>query len=118
FDKIDEELGELKAEIAARASIHGGTGSADKTPALNDPIEDELGDVLFTIANLARHLQIDPEAALRHSNRKFDMRFRAVERQLKKDGRRMAETPLDDLEALWQAAKGIATAGSETEEAV
>lgn len=92
FDKIDEELAELKAEFAA-----GG---------VPDRVEDELGDLLFTVANLARHLRIDPEEALRRTNRKFERRFRAIELAVQKDGQAMTETPLDELEALWQAAKG------------
>ncbi|MEM8950942.1 MAG: MazG nucleotide pyrophosphohydrolase domain-containing protein [Pseudomonadota bacterium] len=70
-------------------------------------MEDELGDVLFTIANLARHLKIDPEKALRRTNHKFEQRFRAVEQALEKDGRAMNDTPLDELEELWQSAKGV-----------
>lgn len=91
--KIDEELGELRAELDAGARP--------------DRVEDELGDVLFTLANLARHLKIDPEEALRRTNRKFEKRFRAVEQALSRDGREMGETPLGELEGLWQVAKGI-----------
>ncbi|MEM7041215.1 MAG: nucleoside triphosphate pyrophosphohydrolase [Pseudomonadota bacterium] len=91
--KIDEELFELRTELDAGAAT--------------DRLEDELGDVLFTIANLARHLKIDPEEALRRTNRKFEKRFRAVEQALGQDGRAMQETPLDELERLWQAAKGV-----------
>ena len=91
--KLDEELGELRAELQAGAA--------------HDRLEDELGDVLFTIANLARHLKIDPEQALRRTNRKFECRFRSIEQAIEKDGRLMNETPLDELEVLWQAAKGV-----------
>ncbi|MGI9500451.1 MAG: nucleoside triphosphate pyrophosphohydrolase [Geminicoccaceae bacterium] len=90
--KIDEELGELKVEIADGAAI--------------DRLEDELGDVLCTVVNLARHLKIDPEKALRRTNDKFERRFRSIEQALERDGRVMTETPLDELETLWQAAKG------------
>jgi tetrapyrrole methylase family protein/MazG family protein/ATP diphosphatase len=93
LDKIDEELSELKVEL--------------ESGAIPDRVEDELGDLLFTVANLARHLKVDPEEALRRTNRKFEQRFRAVEQALSKDGRAMIETPLDDLESLWQAAKGV-----------
>ncbi len=91
--KLDEELGELRAEITNGAAT--------------DRVEDELGDVLFTIVNLARHLKVTPEDALRRTNRKFEERFRAIEQALLKDGRAMRETPLDELEQLWQAAKGV-----------
>ena len=67
-----------------------------------DRLEDEVGDVLFVVANLARHLGVDPEAALRRTNRKFEERFQAVERAFPEglDG-----VPLEDMEAAWQAAK-------------
>lgn len=88
--KIEEELSELRAEI--------GSGDPDR-------VEDELGDVIFVLANLARHLDIDPEAALRRTNAKFERRFRAIEETLARDGRRAEDTPLDDLEAIWTAVK-------------
>ncbi|MEZ5934294.1 MAG: nucleoside triphosphate pyrophosphohydrolase [Alphaproteobacteria bacterium] len=91
--KIDEELAELRAEIGDDAAV--------------DRVEDELGDLLFTVANLARHLKIDPEEALRRTNRKFERRFRSIEQALDRDGRSMADTSLDELEALWQAAKSV-----------
>jgi MazG family protein len=88
--KVDEEIAEFKTELKG-TSI--------------ERLEDELGDVLFTITNLARHLKLDPEEALRRTNRKFERRFRAIEDALRQDGRSMNETPLDDLDMLWQAAK-------------
>ena len=97
--KIDEELDELKTEIASGAATAGG--------AATDRVEDELGDVLLTVVNLARHLKIAPEDALRRANRKFERRFRMIEQALLKDGRVMCDTPLDQLEELWQAAKGV-----------
>jgi nucleoside triphosphate diphosphatase len=92
IDKIEEELGELRAELDA--------GTAD--PAR---ITDELGDVLFAVANLARHSKIDPEAALRSTNDKFERRFRYVEKRLAAQGRKPAEATLEEMEALWQEAK-------------
>ena len=89
--KIDEELAELRTEIA--------TGAA---PAR---IEDELGDVLFACVNLARHLRVDPETALRSTNAKFESRFRAIEAALAERGLRPADVGLDELEDLWIAAK-------------
>lgn len=93
FAKIQEELDELQAEMDQGAST--------------DRLEDELGDVLLTVVNLARHLNLDPEAALRRTNRKFERRFRTIERALLTVNKTMIETPLDELESLWQAAKGI-----------
>ncbi|MGI9493653.1 MAG: nucleoside triphosphate pyrophosphohydrolase [Geminicoccaceae bacterium] len=89
--KIEEELDELKIEI-----------DQGMPP---DRIEDELGDLLFTVTNLARHLKVDPETALRGTNQKFERRFRDVEQALRRDRKVMADTPLDELDALWEAAK-------------
>jgi MazG family protein len=93
IDKIEEELGELRAELVA--------GTVD--PAR---ITDELGDVLFAVANLARHCRIDPEAALRGTNDKFERRFRYIEARLAEQGRKPADAGLEEMEALWQEAKG------------
>jgi len=91
FDKIDEEIGEIKEEID--------NGS--------DPerLEDEIGDLLFVAVNLARHLDVDPESALRRSNAKFERRFRSMERALLAHHAALNELPLEVLEEAWQAAK-------------
>lgn len=91
IDKIEEEIGEVRAEIASGA------------PA--DRLTDEIGDVLFAVANLARHLSIDPEAALRATNDKFTRRFGYVERSLKAQGRSPEAASLEEMEALWVEAK-------------
>ena len=88
---VDGELDELKAEIAAGAG--------------HDRIEDEMGDVLFTLVNLARHLGVDPESALRRTNAKFERRFRHVEDGLALQGRTTQEATLDEMDALWREAK-------------
>ncbi len=92
IDKIEEELGELRAELAA--------GTVDQAR-----LTDELGDVLFAVANLARHCKVDPEAALRATNDKFERRFRYIERQLAEAGRKPVDASLEEMEALWQEAK-------------
>ena len=92
IDKIEEELGELRAELEA--------GDIDQAR-----LTDELGDVLFAVANLARHCKIDPEAALRATNDKFERRFRHIERRLAEAGRKPADATLEEMEALWQEAK-------------
>ena len=96
FAKIDEEIGELRQEIAHREA---------GAPAAHDAVHEEMGDLLFTVANLARKLDVDPETALRDANAKFERRFRAVERRVAADGRRPQDCTLDELEAHWQAAK-------------
>ena len=95
IDKIEEEIGELRAELAS--------GTADATRVI-----DEVGDVLFAVANLARHCKVDPEAALRSTNDKFERRFRYVEKKLAEQGRKPSEASLEEMETLWQAAKTAA----------
>ena len=92
IDKIEEELDELRAELEA--------GDVDQAR-----LTDELGDVLFAVANLARHCKIDPEAALRATNDKFERRFRHIERRLGETDRKPADATLEEMEALWQEAK-------------
>jgi len=92
LDKIAEELGELQAEMAAPT----------RDPAR---LEDELGDLLFACVNLARHLAVDPETALRGTNAKFERRFRRVEALLAVAGQRPEQAGLEAMEALWQQAK-------------
>ena len=97
FDKVREEAAELEAEV-----------TADPAGRDRDRIEAELGDLLFSVANLARHLAIEPEAALRRANRKFVRRFQEVEARLAEAGRTPAEAGLDEMERYWQDAKAVA----------
>ena len=92
--KLREEIGEIEQEIAASA--------ADR-----DRLEDEFGDILFAAANLARHVSLDPEAALRRANAKFVRRFRHIETELKRSGSSPADATLDEMEALWTDAKRL-----------
>lgn len=90
FAKVDEEMDELRAEIAA--------GKPHE-------VEDEIGDLLFAVANVARLLKINPEFALARTNKKFTSRFRFIETELKKRGRDIRATTLAELDALWDQAK-------------
>ena len=92
LDKIDEEVREVREAVA--------TLGADSPEA-----EEEIGDLLFTISNLARKLGVEPEAALRLANDKFQKRFDDVERQVTNKGERMRDLTLAQLEAHWQVAK-------------
>ena len=96
FDKLHEEIDELRAAIKHQAEA----GEADEMH-----VREELGDVLFAVANIARHLQVEPEAALKVTNRKFRRRFRHIERGLAARGRPLDAATLDEMEALWQEAK-------------
>lgn len=90
LDKLDEESRELRAELA------------DADPAR---LADEVGDLLFVLANLARKLDLDPEECLRGANRKFARRFGAIEAALAGEGRSPRDADLTEMETLWQAAK-------------
>ena len=90
--KLTEETGELRAEIAAP--------NPDK-----QRIADELGDTLFVLANLARHMDIDPEEALKGTNRKFRQRFAVIEKTADEQGTTLEDMSLEEMEAAWQAAK-------------
>ncbi len=90
--KIREELGEVEAELAG-------------SPVDCDRLEDEIGDLLFAVANLARHLKVEPEAALRRTNAKFRRRFGHIEDQLRARGQSLEAASLNEMEAHWQAAK-------------
>lgn len=93
LDKIDEEVSELRREVES-----GATGHLSRA-------EDEMGDLLFAIANLSRKLGIEPEAALRRANDKFTRRFEAVERAFATKGRAIADASLDEMESEWQRVK-------------
>ncbi|NGX16608.1 nucleoside triphosphate pyrophosphohydrolase [Wenzhouxiangella sp. XN24] len=90
LDKIAEEAAELEIAAAGSSPAH---------------IDEELGDLLFSIVNFARHLEIDAEGALRRANLKFERRFRAMEAALAASGRRVDEVDSEALERLWSAAK-------------
>jgi MazG family protein len=94
--KIREELAELEAEVAARAS---------ERPADSERVKRELGDLVFAVANLARHLKVDAESAVALTTETFSRRFRAVEAGAKAAGRQLAEMTLGEMDALWDAAK-------------
>ena len=95
FAKLEEEIGELRAEI----------DKAGGKPKGDPAIEEEFGDLLFVVANVARHLKIDPEAALRAANEKFTRRFRFIEDELAKRGTSPKQSTLAEMDALWDQAK-------------
>jgi uncharacterized protein YabN with tetrapyrrole methylase and pyrophosphatase domain len=84
-----------------------GSGSAQVTEPLRGRLEDELGDMLFVVVNIARYLSLDPESALRQTNRKFKRRFQWLEEELRKQGRKLPEASLDEMESLWQKSKEL-----------
>jgi MazG family protein len=101
--KIDEEIAELRSAIADDEREAG--KPASKT------VTEEFGDLLFVMANVARHLRVDPEAALRDANAKFVRRFRSIEEALAKEGRRPEDATLEEMDQLWDEAKAAETKG-------
>lgn len=90
FDKIDEETAELKTAIERNDRAE---------------IDEEIGDLLFAVLNLARHLDVEPETALKKTNRKFRDRFKFIEQELKKEGRTLEAAGLAEMDNLWNKAK-------------
>lgn len=110
FDKVQEEIAELQEALQPSSSCDSRsegagspTASGDSVQSLrdsqNDAVEEELGDLLFAVVNVARHVKVDAETALRKANAKFEARFRAIEPQITED------STLEEMEALWQKAK-------------
>ena len=99
IDKLLEELGELRAAVGEQRE--GEAGDEERAAR----VREEVGDLLFAAANVARHLGVEPEAALKLTNRKFRRRFRHVERGLQGRGRELGAATLDEMEELWQEAK-------------
>ncbi|MBA3784490.1 MAG: nucleoside triphosphate pyrophosphohydrolase, partial [Acidobacteria bacterium] len=90
FDKLREETEELKKAISE-----------------DENIEEEIGDLLFVVVNLARKLDVEPETALKKTNRKFRLRFKFIETELKKLGRNLENSDMKEMDALWNEAKKI-----------
>jgi MazG family protein len=93
LDKAEEELQEVRSAIA------DGTSS--------EAIEDELGDLLFCVVNICRHLKVDPESALRRTNLKFARRFQHVETRLRQQGRELTQATLAEMDGYWDEAKKL-----------
>ena len=100
IEKIREEVAELEAEVAA---VRDGIGAVP--PKKADRVKAELGDVLFSVCNLARKLGVDAESAVEGSTAKFSQRFRAVEAAAKASGRNLKDMTLAEMDELWEAAK-------------
>ena len=111
FEKLAEETAELREELKA-APVKGpsgkgiaGSGKPQVPPELRSRMEDEVGDLFFVLVNIARYLSLDPESALRKTNRKFKRRFQWMEERLRASGRGPQQASVEELEDLWQQAK-------------
>ncbi len=102
FEKLEEELREF-TEVALPVDPRGAAPASDPTQRAR--AEEELGDLLFVMANIARHLDIDPESALRGANTKFTRRFAHIEHRLAEQGSSPAGSTLEEMDALWDEAK-------------
>src|SRR3984957_9378672 len=120
FDKLREELAELAGELFPDGEIPQVSAHVEAEPVPDTPIddparrarvEDELGDLLFVVANIARRWKIDPEEALRRSNAKFERRFRYIEQQLAAQNRTLADGTLIEMEELYQQGKRLEQKG-------
>jgi MazG family protein len=113
FDKLSEEVAELRHNLedwpapGPRPQGRGVAGARGVAvpQELRDRLEDEVGDLLFVLVNIARYLALDPESALKKTNRKFKRRFQWLEAELRREGRRPQDASLDELETLWQKSK-------------
>src|SRR5512142_702433 len=113
FDKLHEETEELREELKAypapgpRPPQRGVAGASGLhiPEELRARLEDEVGDLLFVLVNIARYLSLDPESALRKTNRKFRRRFQWMEERMRERGKKLPEAKLEEMESLWQESK-------------
>lgn len=108
FDKLAEETRELEHCMQELPPDSLKPGSRSKIPPeLQEKLEGEVGDLFFVLVNLARWLAVDPESALRKTNRKFRQRFGHLEEQLRQQGKTLEQSNLEEMETLWQQAKTL-----------
>jgi MazG family protein len=113
FEKLHEETAELREQLKQfpapgprpQRSGVAGAGRPQIAEDQRERLEDEVGDLFFVLVNIARYLSLDPESALRRTNRKFKRRFQWMEEQLGTSGRRPQQATMEELESLWQQAK-------------
>src|SRR6266496_3897670 len=111
FQKLEEEVDELEDELrhvpspAKPTASIAGSGKPQVPQELRHRLEEEVGDMFFVLVNIARYLSLDPESALKKTNRKFKRRFQWMEEQLRAAGRSPQQASMDELESLWQQAK-------------
>jgi len=115
FEKLREETEELREELedfpapGPRPQGRGvaGSGKTAVPDELRARLEEEVGDLFFVLVNIARYLSLDPESALKKTNRKFKLRFQWMEQRLQQEGRNPEQATMEELESLWQQAKQL-----------
>jgi len=107
FEKLEEETRELEEHVRELPAGELPSRGTKIPQELHARIEDEVGDLFFVLVNIARYLSVDPESALRKTNRKFRRRFGWMEEQLRKQGKTLDQAGLDEMEKLWQQAKSL-----------
>ncbi len=105
FEKLTEETRELQEHLQGLPTT--GSGKPEIPAHLRDHVEGEVGDLFFVLVNIARYLSVDPESALRKTNRKFRRRFGWMEERLREQGRTLEQATLEEMETLWQQAKTV-----------
>jgi len=105
FEKLTEETRELQEHLQGLPPSN--SGKPEIPAELRDHVEGEVGDLLFVLVNIARYLSVDPESALRKTNRKFRRRFSWMEERLREQNRTLEQATLQEMEALWQQAKTL-----------
>src|SRR4029077_9106913 len=105
FEKLTEETRELQEHLNGLPASQNPPHMPEAPLELREQVEGEVGDLFFVLVNIARYLSVDPESALRKTNKKFRRRFGWVEEQLRGQGRTLEEATLEEMEALWQQAK-------------
>jgi MazG family protein len=105
FEKLSEETRELQEQIQDVPAESSSPAKPKIPEEIRERAEGEVGDLFFVLVNIARYLSVDPESALRRTNRKFRQRFGWVEEQLRAQGRTLEQATLDEMETLWQQAK-------------
>nr|WP_269783407.1 nucleoside triphosphate pyrophosphohydrolase [Marinibactrum halimedae] len=107
IEKLEEEVAELKAAVKAQQDHHNEycNSHIEVHDSIRDSIKEELGDTFFSLVNVARHLKVDSEAALRSANRKFENRIRYMEASAQEAGQSLNSLSLSQLDALWESAK-------------
>jgi MazG family protein len=105
FEKLTEETRELQEHLQGLPTSD--SGKPEIPAKLRDHVEGEVGDLFFVLVNIARYLSVDPESALRNTNKKFRRRFSWMEERLREQGRTLEQATLEEMEALWQQAKTL-----------